>query len=65
METSGVLGVLLSVMPENSETSPNEKEPAARRLQEAINKMSIAELCKLMIDIQAKIRKAARSPDSQ
>jgi hypothetical protein len=57
-------------MSEGPEPSPNDKESAARRLQEAINKMSIAELCNLMIDLQAKIRKAkirkaARPRDSQ
>jgi hypothetical protein len=50
-------------MSEHPEPSPDEKETAARRLQEAMNKMSTAELCNLMIDIQAKIREAVRSPE--
>jgi hypothetical protein len=49
-------------MAEHPEPSPDEKESPVRRLKEAMNKMSIAELCDLMIDIQAKIREAARAP---
>jgi hypothetical protein len=51
-----------SRMSEHGEPSPDEKEFPVRRLKEAMNKMSIAELCDLMIDIQAKIREAAKPP---
>jgi hypothetical protein len=58
LETSGVLGVALSRMSEDPEPSPKEKESAERRLQETIAKMSIVELCELMIEIQTKILEA-------
>ena len=36
-----------------------------RQLREAISRMSIAELCNLMRDIQAKMREAADRPEPQ
>jgi hypothetical protein len=49
-------------MPEPSKPRPGKKKSPARRLNETLNEMSIAELCNLMIDIEAKIREAARAP---
>jgi len=52
-------------MPERPKPRPGKKKSPARRLQDTLNEMSTAELCDLMTDIQAKIRKAARPPKSQ
>jgi hypothetical protein len=61
LETS-IFRIALSRMSERPKPRPDEKESPVRRLKEAMNEMSIAELCDLMIDIQAKIREAARPP---
>jgi len=43
-------------MPEPSKPDPDRKTPPMRRLEETIEKMSIAELFKLFTDISVKIR---------
>jgi hypothetical protein len=43
-------------MSEPPESNRDQKKPAMRRLEEAMEKMSIAELYKLLSDVSAKIR---------
>jgi hypothetical protein len=47
-------------MSKHPEPSPDVEEPSVRRLKEALHEMSIAELCDLMAQLQAKLLEAAR-----
>jgi hypothetical protein len=50
------------IMPQPPKQRPGKKKSRAQRLLEKLDEMSIAELCDLLIDIEAKIGEAAKLP---